>query len=145
MRRPDIDRCALIVARYSPTVVDHFTNPRNSGEIADADVRAFVGNPVCGDQILLTARIAGDTVTDIAFQAFGCAPSLAVASVLTATIKNARLDDIEALDDRRVEELAGGLAPDQRHVAALGADVARRLVSNFREGVSDDDPITCSA
>lgn len=132
------------MARYSPTVVDHFTNPRNSGEIANADVRAFIGNPVCGDQILLSARISGDTVTEIAFQAFGCAPSLAIASVLTTAMKDARLDDIEALDDRRVEELAGGLRPDQRHVATLGAEVARRLVANFREGVSDDDPITCS-
>lgn len=144
MRDPDVDRCALIVPRFSPTVVDHFTNPRNSGEIADADVRAFVGNPVCGDQILLSARISNDTVTDIAFQAFGCAPSLAIASMLTTAIKDARLADIEALDGRRVEELAGGLRPDQRHVAALGADVARRLVANFREGVSDDAPIACN-
>ncbi|MFG2049339.1 iron-sulfur cluster assembly scaffold protein [Micromonospora sp. NPDC048935] len=133
------------MARFSPTVVEHFTNPRNAGELTDADVRAFVGNPVCGDQILLTAHVRDDVVTDIRFQAFGCSASLAVASLLTATIHNAPLDDVQGLDAARIEQLAGGLAPDQRHVAALGADVAHRLVDNFRRGSNDDDPITCSA
>ncbi|WDZ82837.1 iron-sulfur cluster assembly scaffold protein [Micromonospora cathayae] len=132
------------MARFSPTVVDHFTNPRNSGEITDADVRAFVGNPVCGDQILLTARVRDDVVTDIRFQAFGCSASLAVASLLTTAIAGTPLTDVTGLDATRVEQLAGGLAPDQRHVAALGADVARRLVDNFRQGTNDDDPITCA-
>lgn len=131
--------------RFSPVVVDHFTNPRNAGELADADVRAFVGNPVCGDQILLTATVDGDRVADIRFQAFGCSASLAVASLLTTTLQGTPLDDIKGIDAARIEQLAGGLAPDQRHVAGLGADVAHRLVDNFRRGTNDDDPITCSA
>lgn len=133
------------MARFSATVVDHFTYPRNSGQLSDADVRAFVGNPVCGDQILLTAQVRDDVVTDIRFQAFGCSASLAVASLLTTTIHNARLDEVKDLDAARIEQLAGGLAPDQRHVAALGADVAHRLVDNFRRGTNDDDPITCAS
>ncbi|MEV4811428.1 iron-sulfur cluster assembly scaffold protein [Micromonospora avicenniae] len=133
------------MARFSPTVVDHFTNPRNAGELTDADVRAFVGNPVCGDQILLTAHVRDDLVTEIRFQAFGCSASLAVASLLTTAIQGVPLDDVKGLDATRIEQLAGGLAPDQRHVAALGADVAHRLVDNFRRGSNDDDPITCSA
>jgi nitrogen fixation NifU-like protein len=132
----------MMVARYSPTVVDHFTSPRNSGEISDPDVRAFVGDPVCGDQILLTARIADGTVTQIAFRAFGCAASLAIASVLTTAIDDAQLDDVETLDANWIEEVVGGLAPDQRHAAMLGANVARRLVANFRQGVNDDNPVT---
>src|SRR5690606_28177970 len=113
--------------RFSATVVDHFTNPRNCGQLADADVRAFVGNPVCGDQILLTARVQNDVVTEIAFQAFGCSASLAVASLLTTVIQGVALDEVKGLDAARIEDLAGGLAPDQRHVATLGADVAQRL------------------
>jgi len=131
--------------RFSATVVDHFTNPRNSGELTDADVRAFIGNPVCGDQILLTARVDDEVVTEVRFQAFGCSASLAVASLLTTTIQGAALTTVAELDAARVEELAGGLAPDQRHVAGLGADVAHRLVDNFRRGTNDDDPITCAA
>lgn len=133
------------MARFSPTVVDHFTNPRNAGELPDADVRAFVGNPVCGDQILLTARVTDDVVTGIKFQAFGCSASLAVASLLTTVIHDAPIDDVKGLDAAEVERLAGGLAPDQRHVAALGADVAQRLADNFRRGTNDDNPITCSS
>jgi len=132
------------VARFSATVVDHFTNPRNSGQLADADVRAFVGNPVCGDQILLTANVTDGVVTDVRFQAFGCSASLAVASLLTTALKGAPLDTITELDAAGVLELTGGLAPEQRHVAALAADVTRRLVDNFRRGANDEDPITCA-
>lgn len=131
--------------RFSPTVVDHFTNPRNIGELADANVRAFVGNPVCGDQILLTAQVHDGLVADLRFQAFGCSASLAVASLLTTVLKGSMVDRAAQLDAGEVEELSGGLAPDQRHVAALAADVAHRLADNFRSGVNDDDPITCAS
>lgn len=131
--------------RFSPVVVDHFTNPRNIGELAGANVRAFVGNPVCGDQILLTADIRGGVVEDLRFQAFGCSASLAVASLLTTVLKGESIDRVDGLDASRIAELAGGLAPDQRHVAGLAADVANRLAANFRSGVSDDDPITCAS
>lgn len=131
--------------RFSPTVVDHFTNPRNIGELADANVRAFVGNPVCGDQILLTAQVHDGVVADLRFQAFGCSASLAVASLLTTVLKGSVVDRAAQLDAGEVEELSGGLAPDQRHVAALAADVAHRLADNFRSGVNDDDPITCAS
>ncbi|MFC5288429.1 iron-sulfur cluster assembly scaffold protein [Actinokineospora guangxiensis] len=131
--------------RFSPTVVDHFTNPRNAGEIENADVRAFVGNPVCGDQILLTARVDGPVVSEIRFRAHGCSASLATASLLTETATGAQLAALEQIDAARMEELLGGLGPDQKHVAALGADVLQRLVANHRNGVNDDDPISCSA
>jgi nitrogen fixation NifU-like protein len=125
-------------------VVDHFTNPRNIGELADANVRAFVGNPVCGDQILLTAHVTDGVVVDLRFQAFGCSASLAVASLLTTVLKGESIDRADGLDAGQVEGLTGGLAPDQRHVAGLAADVAKRLAANFRSGVNDDDPITCA-
>jgi nitrogen fixation protein NifU and related proteins len=133
------------MGRFSPTVVDHFTNPRNIGQLDGANVRAFVGNPVCGDQILLTARVTGDVVTDLRFQAFGCSASLAVASLLTTVLKGQPVDRAAGLSSGDVEELTGGLSPDQRHVAALAADVAHRLAGNFRSGVNDDDPITCAS
>jgi nitrogen fixation protein NifU and related proteins len=123
------------MARFSPVIVDHFTQPRNSREVPDADVRAFVGNPVCGDQILLAAKIESGVVTDIGFQAFGC----------SASLMGMTIDEVAAVDAAKVHDLTGSLAPDQRHVAALGGQVAQRLADNHRQGVSDDDPITCSA
>ncbi|MET9509529.1 iron-sulfur cluster assembly scaffold protein [Streptomyces flavidovirens] len=130
--------------RYSPTVVDHFTNPRNAGELEDPQVRAFIGNPVCGDQIMLTAKVEGGAITEIRFRAHGCAASLATASVLTEAAQGLPLAELETWDDAHVETLLGGLAPDQRHVATLGRQVAHRLVTNHREGVDDDAPLICA-
>lgn len=132
--------------RFSATVIDHFTNPRNCGRLNGAGddgpvVAAFIGNPVCGDQILLTARVHDDTIAEVAFEAFGCSASLAVASILTERLAGLTVADVAAVDRDRVTDWAGGLAPDQSHVAILGADVANRLARNHREGVNDDSPV----
>ncbi|HOB47955.1 MAG TPA: iron-sulfur cluster assembly scaffold protein [Mycobacterium sp.] len=127
--------------RFSPQVIDHFTNPRNCGRLPSPDVAAFVGNPVCGDQILLTAHVHDGVITDIAFEAFGCSASLAVASIVTERLRGSPLSDAAVLDQEQVAAWAGGLSPDQRHVAALGADVARRLAENHRDGITDDAPV----
>ena len=132
------------MARFSPTVIDHFTNPRNCGRIPDADVSAFVGNPVCGDQILLTARVDGDTIGEVGFEAFGCSASLAIASILTERLAGMPIADIAAVATDRVLAWSGGLTPEQRHVAELGADVTRRLAENISNG-SSDDGMRCDA
>lgn len=124
--------------RFSATVIDHFTNPRNSGRLVDADVSAFVGNPVCGDQILLTARVSGDVVAELMFEAFGCSASLAVASILTERLAGLSISAIETIEADQILQWSGGLAPDQQHVAALGADVAHRLVHNHCNGIQED-------
>lgn len=129
------------MARFSPVVVDHFTNPRRAGEVADANLRVFIGNPVCGDQILLTAVVRLDVVDDVRFQAFGCSPSLAAASLLTDVVAGQNLSTLADVDATRIEELLGGLAPDHRHAAVLAADAAHRLVDNYRNGVSDHEPV----
>jgi len=128
--------------RFSECVIDHFTNPRNCGRVPDPDVAAFVGNPVCGDQILLTARVGDDTVGEIAFEAFGCSAALAVASILTERLTGMPIPDVAVIDQTLVAGWSGGLAPDQRHVAVLGADVAHRLAENYRGGVLDDAPVS---
>jgi nitrogen fixation NifU-like protein len=133
------------MARFSPTVVDHFTNPRNLGRLASANVCAFAGDPVCGDQILLTAHVSTGIIANMRFEALGCSPSLAVASLLTTVLMGEPVNLAATLDADRIEELIGGLAPDQRHVAVLAAAVARRLTDNFRSGVSDEGPIARAA
>ncbi|MFN8072948.1 MAG: iron-sulfur cluster assembly scaffold protein [Mycobacterium sp.] len=132
------------MGRFSPTVVDHFSNPRNCGRLPAPDVAAFVGNPVCGDQILLTARVHEDAVDELCFEAFGCSASLAVASILTERLAGLPISEIAALTTEQVLQWSGGLSPDQRHVAELGADVAHRLAGNFRNGISDEGP-SCGA
>lgn len=132
------------MGRFSPTIVDHFTTPRNCGRLPDADVAAFVGNPVCGDQILLTAKVDRDALSDIAFEAFGCSASLAIASILTERLAGLTVPEVAAVTTDEVLAWSGGLSPDQRHVAELGADVAHRLAGNYRDGISDDG-LSCGA
>lgn len=124
--------------RFSDTVIDHFTNPRNSGRLEDPDVSAFIGNPVCGDQILLTARVAENVVTELRFEAFGCSASLAIASILTEHLAGLPIPSVQEIGADQVVEWSGGLGPDQRHVATLGADVAQRLAHNHRNGIQED-------
>ncbi|MGH3726090.1 MAG: iron-sulfur cluster assembly scaffold protein [Mycobacterium sp.] len=124
--------------RFSPTVVDHFTNPRNSGRIVQADVTAFIGNPVCGDQILLSAQIHEDAVSQIGFEAYGCSAALAVASILTERLTGMPVENIAAVEATQITEWSGGLSPEQQHVATLGADVAQRLANNYRNGIHED-------
>ncbi|MFD6195128.1 iron-sulfur cluster assembly scaffold protein [Mycobacteriaceae bacterium NPDC060252] len=124
--------------RFSPTVVDHFTNPRNSGRLAQVDVTAFIGNPVCGDQILLTAQIQEEVVSQVGFEAYGCSASLAVASILTERLSGMSVEAIATIEATQVAEWSGGLSPEQQHVAALGADVAQRLANNYRNGIDED-------
>lgn len=133
------------MARFSQTVIDHFTNPRNCGRLPTPDVIAFIGNPVCGDQILLTARFFDAAVTEVRFEAFGCSASLAVASILTEQLIGMTVADLADVDADRVLRWSGGLSPEQRHVAELGADVTRRLALNFSDGVTDDEGFHCGA
>lgn len=132
------------MGRFSPTIVDHFTAPRNCGRLPNADVAAFVGNPVCGDQILLTARVDRDAISEVAFEAFGCSASLAMASILTERLTGLSIPEIAAITTEQVLQWSGGLSPDQRHVAELGTDVAHRLAANYRDGVSDEG-LSCGA
>lgn len=130
--------------RFSPNVIDHFTNPRNSGRLSKPDASAFIGNPVCGDQILLTAHITDDIINAVEFEAFGCSASLAIASILTERLRDLAVDQLLDIDATDVVKWAGGLSPDQHHVAQLGADVTARLAHNYRNGITEDGSASCN-
>jgi nitrogen fixation protein NifU and related proteins len=117
---------------YSPRIVDHFTNPRNLGELDHPDISAMVANPCCGDRIHLFARVTGERVTECSYLAYGCAACIAVGSILTEAVAGTPLHELAALDESRLEALAGGLSPSQRHCAALAKDVLHTLVTRYR-------------
>jgi nitrogen fixation NifU-like protein len=127
------------MAHVSPILIDHVRNPRNRGRIAHPETAALVRNPVCGDEVYLTASIDGDanTVSAVAFEALGCSAALAVASLLTTILGGATLSQITELDRDTIIGMCGGLPPEHRHSADLGVDAAHRLVENFRNGSSD--------
>lgn len=134
------------MSEYSLQLVEHFTNPRNLGELEDADIRAIVENPVCGDQIHLFARLLDDRIVECSFLAYGCAASLATASFLTEAIRDVRMDDIAKIDEARIIELAGGYSPSQMHCAHLAKEVLDSLARNYRDGAKagrDINPTSC--
>lgn len=114
---------------YSEIIVDHFENPRNLGEIELPHLIVRIGDPVCGDTIHLTALRGERRIVDVRFHAYGCAPAIALGSVLTELLmgtERARLDEV---DEAAISALLGGLSPNQQHVSALGV----RVVTSFRD------------
>ena len=97
---------------------------------------------MCGDQILLTARVCDGAVAEVAFEAFGCSASLAVASILTERFVGHVLGRPGRSGRGPYRRLVRWTGSDQRHVATLGADVAHRLARNYRDGVIDDSPVS---
>src|ERR1700678_259551 len=104
---------------YSPQVLDHFEHPRNAGEIAGPDASIQMENPVCGDVLRLTLKVAAGRIGEIRFLAKGCVPSMACASALTELVWGKTL--AEARNLRREELVArlGGLPPASSHAGHL--------------------------
>jgi nitrogen fixation NifU-like protein len=119
--------------QYSQRIVEHFSEPRNMGELEGADATAFVGNPVCGDQIYLYAHVEDGRIARCTFLAYGCAASLATASILTEEVAGRSLDEVAAIDVPDVTRMVGGLQPSQQHCAVLGRDVLQQLVQSHRD------------
>lgn len=126
------------MSRFNRVVIDHFTSPRNLGRIAAPDARAFVGNPVCGDQILFTATFDGEVLHEIQFEARGCAASIAVGSVIADSIAGCTVADLEQFAESAVVERIGVLPPEQRHVVQLATDAVHRLATSRRTGILDE-------
>lgn len=122
---------------YSKKIVDHFTHPRNAGEMERFDVKAFIGNPVCGDQIHLFARVEHERIVACSFLGYGCAASLATGSILTEEIKGRSFDELLKWEEADIVTMVGGFSPTQRHCATLGRDVVRKLVESYRSGAGE--------
>jgi len=107
---------------YSAQVLDHFEQPRNAGDVPDADASVQLENPACGDILRLSVKIANSRFTDIRFRAKGCVPAIACASLLTELLKGRTLAEAKTL--RREELLAalGGLPPESMHASHLAMD-----------------------
>jgi nitrogen fixation NifU-like protein len=116
---------------YSPTVLDHFKNPRNVGEIPEADGVGEVGNPVCGDMMNVYIKVAGERIEDIKFKTFGCGAAIAVSSMITEMAKGKTLEEAMKISNKDVAEALGGLPPNKLHCSNLGADALHSAIKNF--------------
>ncbi len=107
---------------YSAQILDHFENPRNVGELARADARAQLENPVCGDILQLTLRIADGRIVEVRFRAKGCVPAIACGSQLTELLLGRTLNDARSLRSDDLVEALGGLPQASTHAAHLAID-----------------------
>jgi nitrogen fixation NifU-like protein len=110
---------------YSSLVLDHFRNPRNSGELTGANTVARVENPVCGDMLELSLRVENQIILEARFRAKGCVPTIACASRLTEMIMGSTLTDALAISCESVTESLGGIPEGSLHAAQLSLDALR--------------------
>ncbi|MDA8215159.1 MAG: Fe-S cluster assembly scaffold protein NifU [Nitrospiraceae bacterium] len=117
---------------YSEKVMDHFMNPRNVGEINDADGVGMEGNPTCGDAMQLFIKVENDVIVDAKFRTFGCGAAIAVSSMITEMIKGKTLDEALSISKEAVAHELGGLPPQKMHCSNLGADALRKAIEDYR-------------
>jgi nitrogen fixation NifU-like protein len=116
---------------YSAKVMEHVRNPRNVGELVDADGVGEVGNPVCGDMMRLYIKVKDDRIADIRFQTFGCGAAIAVSSMLTEMVKGKTIEEALRISNRMVAEALDGLPPIKMHCSALGEDALRAAIRDY--------------
>lgn len=117
---------------YSDKVMDHFTNPRNVGEMSDADAVGQVGNPSCGDIMKIFLKIKDNRIEDIKFQTFGCGAAIATSSMVTEMAKGKTLEEALQITNRSVAEALDGLPPQKMHCSNLAADALQEAIKNYQ-------------
>jgi len=118
---------------YSEKVMDHFRNPRNVGEIEDADGIGEVGNAKCGDIMKMYLKIDDDTITDVKFKTFGCGAAVATSSMATELIKGRTVKDALKLTNSAVVEALEGLPPVKIHCSVLAEQAVKTAVKDYYE------------
>jgi len=113
--------------------MDHFKNPRNMGEIPDADGVGTVGNPVCGDMMTIYIKVKDNRIADIKFKTFGCGAAIATSSMATELAKGKTLDEAMKLSREEVAKDLGGLPPVKMHCSNLAADALHAAIKNYLE------------
>ena len=115
---------------YSPTLKDHIANPRNAGELADANAIGEGTNPVCGDRLKLFLRVQNGRVEKTGFLAYGCPPTLACGSALTELIVGKTVAEIREISRKDLVDAVGGLPARKQHAASLAIETLRQAIES---------------
>jgi len=118
---------------YSDNVMDHFANPRNVGDIADANGIGEIGNPTCGDITKIYLKIEDNVIKDIKFKTFGCAAAVASSSMLTEMAKGKTIEEALKITDEAVAEMLGGLPPQKMHCSNMAAEAMQKAIEDYKE------------
>ena len=118
---------------YSNKVMDHFMNPRNVGEIPDADGVGQVGNPVCGDIMKMYLKIENNIITDVKFKTFGCGAAVATSSMATELIKGKTIEEALEITNKAVAEALDGLPPIKMHCSNLAEQAIKAAIEDYKK------------
>lgn len=132
---------------YSEKVMDHFRNPRNVGEITDADGIGEVGNPKCGDIMKMYLKIENDVIVDVKFKTFGCGSAIASSSMATEMVKGKSIQEAMKVTNKAVAEALDGLPPVKMHCSVLAEQAIKAALLDYSkrhnveiEGLEGFDP-----
>jgi len=118
---------------YSEQVMEHFRNPRNVGEIENADGVGKVGNPVCGDIMELSIKVKDGKIDDAKFRTFGCGAAIATSSMVTELVKGKTIEEALEVSNKAVVEALGGLPPVKMHCSVLAEQALRSAIEDYRK------------
>jgi len=116
---------------YSEKLLEHFRNPRNVGEIPDADGIGEVGNPICGDLMTFYIKVKDNRLVDIKFKTFGCGAAIAVSSMISEMAKGKTIEEALKISNEDVAEELGGLPKNKLHCSNLGADALHAAIRDY--------------
>src|SRR5215475_2374276 len=116
---------------YSAIVIDHFQNPRNVGELSNANARVSVTNPVCGDVLHLMLHITDGRIAEVRFKTFGCEAAIAASSLLTEMIQGKALTDVQDITPEMITAALGGLPKVKLHASALAEEALKGALEHY--------------
>jgi nitrogen fixation NifU-like protein len=117
---------------HTPQLLDHFQNPRNTGELEPPAITVLVENPACGDIMRLSARVESGRILRATYQVRGCTASIAAGSVLTELLSGVTLEQAAAISASAIDRVLGGLPPESRHASVLAADAVKNLLERLK-------------
>lgn len=118
---------------YSEKVIDHFSNPRNVGEIENPDGVGQVGNAKCGDIMRITLTVDDNIIKDVKFKTFGCGAAVATSSMVTEMVMGKTLEEALEISNAAVAEALGGLPQTKMHCSNLAADAVHAAIQDYME------------
>ena len=131
---------------YSQKVMDHFANPRNVGELEDANAIGEVGNAKCGDIMKIYMKIEDDIIKEVSFKTFGCGAAVATSSMATEMVKGKTVKEALQLTNKAVMEALDGLPPAKVHCSVLAEEAINAAIADYykRQGIEPEVEIKCS-
>jgi nitrogen fixation NifU-like protein len=117
---------------YTEKVMDHFTNPRNVGEIRNADGEGTVGNPTCGDMMTIYIKVKDNVLEDIKFKTFGCGAAIATSSMITELAMGKTIEEALKITKNHVAEALEGLPKTKMHCSNLAADTLKAAIEDYK-------------